>query len=131
MILLPFLALSIFIYGFIKIRTWSWSAWLDCMDVQADQAVYRWQRLITFSSWSRIRVNSQSCTFLSVMRYSVFRPVLLLKLNCLYKYSIKQSSSSVCRKKMYALFLININMNSLGLFPVSLFGQSCSSNCQI
>ena len=48
------MALSIFIFRDIKVRTWKmvsqqYRAWSDCTDVQAGQTdLYWWQRLITF-----------------------------------------------------------------------------------
>ena len=61
-IFLKFLALSIIIFGDIKMKTCHVGqptvlrAWSDCTDVQAGQALYWWQRLITFGV-GRIRVN--------------------------------------------------------------------------
>ena len=57
-IILPFLQLSIIIFTDMKMSSWCWSANSiePGMDVQADLALYWWQRLITFCS-NRIRVN--------------------------------------------------------------------------
>ena len=56
-------------------RTWKlvsqqYRAWLDCMDMQADLAVYWWQRPITFGV-SRFRLNEK------IMLNSTLEPALV------------------------------------------------------
>ena len=49
-----------------------YKAWSDCTDVQADLALYWWQRLITFGV-GRIRVNTDIRSYLPTSM-TVFNP---------------------------------------------------------
>ena len=87
----------------------------DCTDVQAGLPLYRWQRLITFSS-SVIRVKSEICSLLTVS-FSLL-PFLFLRLRLYQEKSFNRVTPEL---RLFWVFRTNklLQIKSWGIVPIN------------